>query len=117
MNILIWTVQVLLGLMFVAGGVMKVFRYEATKKSMPWVGEYSKGFVMFVGAADLLGGLGVVLPEATGIAPVLTPIAAIGLAVIMLLALIFHIRRGEYGSIGMNAIMLALAVFVAIARF
>ena len=103
--------------MFIMAGVMKTFQYEKAKASLPWVKEYSKGFVAFIGLAELLGGLGLILPFATGVAPFLTPAAAIGLAAIMLLAAVFHARRKEYSGIGMNVILLALAVFVAIGRF
>ena len=77
----------------------------------------SKGLVTFIGVAELLGGLGLILPYATGIMPSLTPIAAIALAVIMLLAAGFHAKRKEYPGIVMNLILLVLAVFVVIGRF
>lgn len=117
MNIALWIVQGLLAIMFIFAGLTKSFQYEKAKASMPWVKEVSKGFVMFVGLSELLGGLGLVLPHATGIAPILTPIAGLALALIMLLAAIFHAQRKEYQAIGMNIILLALAVFVAIGRF
>lgn len=117
MNIALWIVQGLLALMFISAGMMKTFQYEKAKSSLPWVKEYSKGFVAFIGVSELLGGLGLVLPHATGIAPFLTPVSAIGLAVIMLLAAAFHAKRKEYPGIGMNVILLALAVFVAVGRF
>ncbi|MGG3943631.1 DoxX family protein [Peribacillus psychrosaccharolyticus] len=61
--------------------------------------------------------LGLILPQATKIAPVLTPIAAVGLAAIVFFGAIFHIRRKEYRDIGVNIVFLALALFVAIGRF
>lgn len=116
MNIALWVVQILLALMFVSAGFMKAFQYEKVKASMPWVKEYSKGFVTFIGVSELLGGIGLIVPYATGIAPILTPIAGIALAVVMVLAAGFHVKRKEYQAIGMNVILLALAVFVAIGR-
>ncbi|MGO4108660.1 DoxX family protein [Paenibacillus sp. YAF4_2] len=117
MNIALWIVQGLLAFMFISAGMMKSFQYEKVKTTMPWAKDASKGFVAFVGVSELLGGLGLILPWATDIAPVLTPIAAIGIAVIMLMAAVFHARRAEYSGIGMNIILLALAVFVVIGRF
>lgn len=117
MNIALWIVQIILGLAFVMFGSMKTFQYEKTKASMPWVKEYTKGFVLFIGIAEVLGGIGLIVPYATGIAPTLTSIAAVGLALIMLFAAVFHARRKENQAIGMNIILLALAIFVAIARF
>lgn len=116
MNIALWVVQILLALMFVSAGFTKAFQYEKVKASMPWVKEYSKAFVTFIGVSELLGGIGLIVPYATGIVPILTPIAGIALAVIMVLAAAFHAKRKEYQAIGMNVILLALAVFVAIGR-
>ncbi|SFE88650.1 DoxX-like family protein [Paenibacillus catalpae] len=117
MNMALWAAQVLLALMFIPAGVMKTFQPDKVRSTMPWAKDASKGLVVFIGLSELLGGLGLILPWATDLAPVLTPIAALGIAVIMLFAAIFHARRAEYGSIGMNVIMLAIAIFVAIGRF
>lgn len=117
MNIALWIAQALLALMFIPAGVMKTFQTGKVKATMPWAKDASTGFVAFIGLSELLGGLGLILPWATDIAPVLTPIAAIGIAVIMLFAAVFHARRAEYSGIGMNIIMLVIAIFVAIGRF
>lgn len=116
MNIALWIVQILLGLMFLMAGSTKAFSYEKAKASLPWVKDSTKGLVTFIGVAELLGGLGLILPYAFGIAPILTPIAAFGLGVVMILAAGFHAKRKEYQGIGMNIILLALALFVAIGR-
>ncbi|WP_342429962.1 DoxX family protein [Neobacillus sp. FSL H8-0543] len=117
MNIALWAVQIILGLMFLFAGATKAFSYEKAKASMPWVQESSKGLVVFIGFAEVLGAIGLILPLALGIAPILTPIAALGLAVIMVLAAGFHIKRKENQAIGMNIILLVFALFVAIGRF
>ena len=80
MNIALWAVQIILGLMFLFAGSTKAFSYEKAKASMPWVQESSKGLVVFIGLAEVLGAIGLILPYALGIAPILTPIAAIGIA-------------------------------------
>ena len=116
MNIALWIVQVLLGLMFLIAGAMKAFAYEKAKASLPWVKDKSKGLVTFIGVAELLGGIGLILPYALDIVPTLTPIAAFGIALIMILAAAFHAKRKEYQGIGMNIILLALALFVVIGR-
>ena len=72
--------------------------------------------VTFIGVSELLGGLGLILPYATGIAPILTPVAALGLGLVMILAAGFHAKRKENQAIGMNIIFLALAILVAIGR-
>jgi hypothetical protein len=87
-------------------GSMKAFQYEKAKASLPWVKDSSKGLVTFIGVSELLGGLGLILPYATGIATILTPIVAIGLGLVMILAAGFHAKRKENQAIGMNIIFL-----------
>ena len=117
MNVVIWIVQILLALLFLLAGVMKVTQpAEKLKKSMPWVDDYTSQ-VKLIGTAEILAALGIVLPAWTGIAPILTPIAATGLAVIMVLAARTHARRKEFKSLPVNAVLFALAAFVAITRF
>ncbi|MBT2756858.1 DoxX family protein [Mesobacillus foraminis] len=117
MNIALWIVQIILGLAFIMFGSMKALQYEKAKASLPWVKDYSKGFVTFIGVSELLGGLVLILPYAIGIAPILTPVAALGLGLVMILAAGFHSKRKEYQAIGTNIIFLALAIFVAIGRW
>lgn len=117
LNVVLWIVQVVLAGMFVMAGMMKTFQYEKAKAALPWVKEYSKGFVTFVGLVDLLGGLGVVLPALTGVMTSLTPLAALGIAVLMVVAAVFHARRGENQAIGLNVGLLVLAAFVAYGRW
>lgn len=116
MNIVLWVIQIVLALMFLMAGSMKVFQYEKTKESADWVQGASKGLVIFIGTVELLGAIGLIIPAATGILPILTPLAAIGIALIMLFAGIFHISRKESGFFN-NLIWFLLALFVAIGRF
>lgn len=118
MNIALWVLQIVLALMFLMAGVQKTFRPEPKlHESFPWAKDFSLGTVRFIGIAELLAAIGLVLPAATGIAPILTPLAAVGLALIMLLAMVVHYRRKENGAIGFNAVLLILAVVVAWGRF
>lgn len=118
MNVVIWVGQVLLALAFAGSGLLKV---SAPKKKLDDLFGYPKdlstGLVRFIGTMELLGAVGVVLPAATGIAPVLTPLAATGLGTVMLLALGFHARRREPQAFPINLALLALAVLVAWGRF
>lgn len=79
--------------------------------------ELSRSLVIFIGISEFLGGLGLLLPALTHILPWLTPLAAVGLAIILLLAIIFHARRGEGQGIVVNIVILALALFIAYGRF
>lgn len=77
----------------------------------------SDAAVKAVGAIEILGALGLILPELTGIAPVLTPIAAVGLVVVQIFAMRVHLRRNERQPLPANVILLLLAAFAAIGRF
>jgi hypothetical protein len=81
------------------------------------VEDFSPATVRFIGIVELAAALGLILPAVTGIAPILTPLAATGLAVVMVLAAITHVRRKEPSGIAVNAVLFALAVFVAWGRF
>jgi uncharacterized membrane protein YphA (DoxX/SURF4 family) len=118
MNVFLWIVQAVLAAIFVTAGLMKATQPKDKLASMlPWVQDFSPATVRFIGVMELLGASGLILPAATGIAPVLTPIAATGLAVMMALAVATHIRRKEPSGIAFTAVLLVLAVIVAWGRF
>ena len=118
LNIGLWTVQLLLGAMFAAAGLMKLTQPIASlAESLGWPGAIPPATVRFIGASELLGALGLILPAATRITPGLTPLAGAGLTTIMVLASLFHISRGEFGAIPINAILGGLAAFVAWGRW
>jgi uncharacterized membrane protein len=110
----LWAAAVVAALFYLMAFFMKVLQpAEKTGAMMPWVKESSRGFVTFVGLVDLAGGLGLILPLATGILPFLTPLAALGTVVLQILAIIFHGRRGETSqTLGLNIVLLALGAFV-----
>lgn len=115
MNIVLWIVQGVLALLFLLAGFMKAFTpLEGLKKNMAWTAAVPAWLVRFIGIAELLGALGLILPQLTRIAPLLTIVAAFGLALVMLFAAIFHASRKEYRNIGMNIVLLLLAAFIAV---
>jgi uncharacterized membrane protein YphA (DoxX/SURF4 family) len=118
MNIALWVVQILLALLYFAAGVLKTFMVPKAKGQMPWAQRHSENFVRFVGISELLGALGLILPILTGILIWLTPVAALGLVVVQLLAIfIEHLPAKETKAIPFNLLLLALAAFVAYGRF
>ncbi|MGC3953690.1 MAG: DoxX family protein [Propionicimonas sp.] len=118
MNIFLWIVAGLLALVFLAAGAMKLSQpREKLAASMGWVDGVSAPLVKAIGGLEVLGALGLILPAATGIAPILTPLAAVGLAVVMVGAIATHLRRKEYSAIGINVVLLILAAVVAWGRF
>lgn len=118
MNTAIWVVQILLALMFAFSGLSKLTQpYERLAQQMGYVNDFSPNTIRAIGAAEILGALGVVLPALTDILPWLTPTAAVGLALVMLGAMATHFRRKEYPMMLINLVLLAFAVFVAYGRF
>lgn len=119
MNIVLWIVQVLLGLAFLGAGYSHGFRAEQMKSQQggQWVAAVPRGLLTFIAVCEILGGVGVILPAVTGILPWLTPLAAALLAVMMLLAAGFHLTRREYPNIVFNLVLVAVAAFVAYGRF
>ena len=118
MKYVLWVLQVLLGLAFVAAGFPKLIQpYAELAQQLAWVSDVPEGFVRFIGVAEVLGGLGLILPAATRILPWLTSVAAAGLALDMLLATLFHLVRGE-GGVGVVPLLLGLlAALVAYGRW
>jgi uncharacterized membrane protein YphA (DoxX/SURF4 family) len=117
MDIALWVAQILLALLFGMAGAMKTFQVEKVRGQMPWAKDRSDAFIRFVGISEVLGALGMILPLLTGILPWLSPLAALGLAVIQVLAIFMeHLPKKEYKVIPVNVVLLALAVFVIIGR-
>ena len=104
--------------MFTLIGLMKLTSpLEKLSQHMPWVGSFALWQVKTIGFLELLVGLGVLLPHLTKVAPVLTPISAVCISLIMVGAIILHSSRGEMSFVMMNAAILLLAAFVAYGRF
>jgi uncharacterized membrane protein YphA (DoxX/SURF4 family) len=97
MLIAFWIVAGLLALVFLAAGLMKVARPKEVlaTSGLAWVEDFTTGPVKLIGAAEVLGALGLILPPLLNLAPVLSPIAAIALAVLMIAAVVVHLRRKE----------------------
>lgn len=119
MTIAVWVVSGLLAAIFAMAGGMKLATPREKlleNPAMGWAGDFSAGQVKTIAALEVAGAVGLILPVLTGIAPWLTIAAAIGLALTMLGAIVVHARRQEWSAIGMNVLLLAMAVFVAAAR-
>lgn len=117
MNIALWVIQSLLALALCAAGGAKVVKSRAallTDKRMAWANDFSSSQIKLIGLAEVLGGIGLILPLAVGVMPVLTPIAAAGLALLMAGAVITHLRRKE--SPVPPAILGLLSAGVAVGR-
>lgn len=118
MNVALWIVAVVLALAMAGAGLAKLSQSkEKLLARMKWTEDFSPGVIKLIGFVEVLGAIGLILPGVTGIAPILVPIAATGIAIVMLLAAIVHFRRGEPKEALPPLVLLALAVFVAWGRF
>ncbi len=116
MNIALWILQILLAVAFAGAGFMKLSTpADQLAAAMPWVARLPSWAPYVAGAAEVLGALGLVLPAATRIRPVLTPLAALGLVVIMLLSVLWvHLPAGD--PVGSNLALGLVAGLVAYGR-
>ncbi|MEU6785974.1 DoxX family protein [Nonomuraea angiospora] len=119
MNVVLWIIAGLLALAFVGAGLMKLSqpKEKLAASGLAWTEDFSAGAVKGIGALEVLAGIGLILPAALGIVPVLTPLAAAGLVIVMVGAAVVHVRRKEYQGIVINAVLLVLAAVVAWGRF
>ncbi|MCU1654400.1 MAG: hypothetical protein QOI50_6673 [Pseudonocardiales bacterium] len=118
MATLVWILQILLAVVFVAAGLIKLIRPKADLQAqMGWVDDYPDNGVKAIGALEVLAAIGLILPALTGIATVFVPLAAVGLILLMIGAAITHGRRKEYPFVAGNVVLIVLALIVAWARF
>ncbi len=119
MNVVLWIIAGLLAAAFAAAGLMKLTqpKPKLAASGMAWTEDFSDGQVKGIGAVEVLGAIGLILPAALGIAEILTPLAAAGLAITMVGAAITHLRRKEGSMVPINVVLGGLAVFVAVMRF
>ena len=122
MNVALWIVQVLSGIFWSVTGFGKILCFNQavwnqTLPRVPWFSAVPQALFVFIGVCEFLGGVGLILPAITGVKPKLTPLAAIGLTLVMILAAGFHIARGEYSFfLPFNLVLAAVSAFIAYGR-
>ncbi|MHA6762364.1 DoxX family protein [Streptacidiphilus sp. PAMC 29251] len=121
MNIALWIVAGLLAAAYLFGGGYKVItpkeKIAAAGPSAKWAEDFSAGSVKAIGALEVLAAVGLIVPAAANTAPVLVPLAALGLVLIMLGASVTRIRRHEAKFLVVDLVYVALAAFVMWGRF
>ena len=118
MNIALWVIAGLLAAVFLLAGITKLTQpKEKLATMMTWTKDHSEGRVKTLGTLEVLAAIGLILPAALNIVPVLVPLAALGLVVVMIGAAFTHARRNEYQAIGANVVILLLAAVVVWGRF
>jgi len=118
LNIGLWIVQVSLLGIYGAYGVYKTFFTEKAKEKMTWTNGRSDNFIHFVGIAELLGAVGVVMPMLLNILPSLTVLAAAGLTLVQVFAIFTeHLPKKEYKTLPLNLYFAAMSIFVIVGRW
>ncbi len=117
MNILLWVLQVFFGIYFTAIGVMHFIVPPGLPAQMAWMYELSPGLHAFSGLAEILGGLGLILPGLFKIQTRLTYFAGFGLVLVMLGAIGYHFQRGEFSNIMFNVVLALVSGFIAYGRW
>jgi uncharacterized membrane protein len=113
----LWVCQLLLAIALLAVGLTHATRRDRAIGQMAWMLAVPKPLLTTIGVLEILGAIGLVVPWATGIAPWLTPLAAIAVVVLMVLAAVFHLRRpGERGNVVFNIVLGLIAAFIAWGR-
>ena len=119
MNVVLWIIAGLLAAAFAAAGLMKLAqpKEKLAASGMGWTEQFSPAAVKAIGALEVLAAVGLILPALLDTATVLVPLAALGLALMMIGAAVTHARRKENQMIGVNVVLLVLAAVVAWGRF
>ena len=117
MNTVIWIIQSLMAVLFVLHGIAMFKPPAAVQESVVQKMGYSLPFLKTIGTLEVLGGLGLILPAWTGILPILSPLAATGLVIVMVGAAVSHARQGEGTQTGATTVVTMLLAFIAIGRF
>ena len=119
MNTILWVLQIFLAVTFVYSGIMKSTqqREKLIHIGQTGVAGLSYPLIRFIGIIEILGALGIILPQALGVLPVLTPVTAVGFAVMMIPAANIHAKRKEFLSFSFNLFLLLISAFVAMQRF
>jgi hypothetical protein len=119
MNTALWIIAGLLAVAFLVGGAMKIIQPKAKLVASGWgvFEDFSAAAVKAIGTLEVLAAVGLTIPAVVGVAPVLVPLAAVGIVMLMVGAITFHLRRHEASALLIDVTVLALAAVVAWGRF
>jgi hypothetical protein len=118
-NVILWVIASVLAAAFLGAGLFKLTqpKEKLAAAGLAWTEDFRPGVIKLIGALETLAAVGLILPAALDIAPLLVPLAAVGLIAMMIGAALTHARRRETPFIAVNLVLLALAAVVAWGRF
>lgn len=119
METTLWILQIFLALVFLYSGINKAIQTKETliRIKQTGVADLSYPFIRFIAVTEILGSIGITIPELTGIATILTPIVALCFVFVMVCAIPIHWKRREFKSVALNITILILSGFVAYGRW
>jgi uncharacterized membrane protein YphA (DoxX/SURF4 family) len=119
MNTALWIAQGILAFVFFGAAIVKLTqsREQMIRGLGQWVQDYPAWAMKATAIAEVLAAIGLIVPAAANILPVLVPLAAVGLVVVMAGGIVVHTRHGEYSKVVVNIVLAACAIFVAWGRF
>lgn len=117
MNILLWVLQVALAWLCIAGGIFQIFKFEQLQKGVASMRALPRSLWAFLGAFGCLAGLGLIVPGATNVLPVLTPIAAVAVAAQSVLISALYLSYRDFSPLPYSVAMAIMGVFIAYGRF
>ena len=119
-NTALWIIAGVLAFAFFGSGVMKLVQSKdklVASSTGGWAADWRPASIKWVGVAEILGAIGLILPAVVHVAPILVPLAAVGLILVMIGAAVVHARRHELPNVAICVVLLLLAAFVAWGRF
>jgi uncharacterized membrane protein YphA (DoxX/SURF4 family) len=119
-NLALWIIAGVLAFAFAGSGVMKLAQSKEKLVASPtggWAADFSPASIKLIGVAEILGAAGLILPAVLHVVPIFVPLAAVGLALLMIGAAVVHGRRNELPNVAINVVLVLLAAFVAWGRF
>jgi uncharacterized membrane protein YphA (DoxX/SURF4 family) len=117
MNILLWVLQIALAWLCIAGGIFQIFKIEQLQKGVASMRALPRGLWAFLGAFGCVAGLGLILPGATHVLPVLTPIAAAAVAVESVFISALYVYYRDFSPLLYSVAMTIMAAFFFYGRF
>jgi uncharacterized membrane protein YphA (DoxX/SURF4 family) len=119
MNVVLWIIASVLAVLFLASGAMKLLqpKEKLAASGQEWTEDFSANTIKLIGGLEVLAAIGLILPAVVDVVPVLVPLAALGLVLVMIGAIVTHARRRENPMVVVNLVLLVLAAVVVWGRF
>ena len=120
MNLALWIIAGVLAFAFAGSGIMKLVQSKeklVASATGGWAADFGPASIKLIGVAEILGAIGLILPAALHVAPILVPVAAVGLVIVMIGAAVTHARRHELPNVAICVVLALLAAFEAWGRF